>query len=197
MSQRTTAAHEADAGAAGSRRRASCWPRSVLPAELTCTRAGSTICTGTSSSSRNEIGDRVRAVASERTTKRTTRRATGRKAAQLLRPAPMSRCRGLPCGRTGAGALTTRYVQFRASRPVARVRAKQTSHQLTWKVNRPGGRCLLEAGWARERCGSRPSLSSRLGESTGQARRRGFGVPMARKDLCHFEFSASPPILWL
>ena len=29
-----------------------------------------------------------------------------------------------------------------------------------WKVNRPGGRRPLEAGWARERYGSRPSLSS-------------------------------------
>jgi hypothetical protein len=69
---------------------------------------------------------------------------------------------GLPCGRTGAERADD------ATRPVPRKPpgregpGKQTSHQLIWKVNRPGGRRPLEAGWARERCGSRPSLSSSL-----------------------------------
>ena len=105
----------------------------------------------------------------------------------------MSRCRVSRAAGLGQDALTTRYAQIRAKPPGREGPGKQTSHQLTWKVNRPGGRRPLEAGWARERCGSRPSLSSRLGESTGQARRHGFETRWHGQP-CEIRVLGSPPI---
>jgi hypothetical protein len=138
-----------------------------------------------SSSSRNEMGDRVRAVAS-RDEPRGEDCAASQPGANVTVP-------GLPCGRTGEGRADDAARPAPRKPPGREGPGKQTSHQLTWKVNRPGGRRPLEAGWARERCGSRPSLSSRLGESTGQARRHGFETRW-HGQLCEIRVLGSPPI---
>ena len=104
----------------------------------------------------------------------------GAKTAQLLNPAPMSRCRVSLCGRTGEGRADNAARPAPRKPPGREGPGKQTSHQLTWKVNRPGGRRPLEAGWARERCGSRPSLSSRLGEVNRTGAPARLRNPMAR-----------------
>jgi hypothetical protein len=119
----------------------------------------------------------------------------GAKTAQLLRPAPMSRCRVSRAAGLGQGALTTRVRPVPRKPPGREGPGKQTSHQLTWKVNRPGGRRPLEAGWARERCGSRPSLSS-SSESQPDRRAGSASKPDGTGNCVRFEFSALHQILW-
>ena len=59
------------------------------------------------------------------------------------------------------------------------------------KVNRPGGRRPLEAGWARERYGSRPSLSSSWRVLSTQGRAPVARQPHTLEEACSIQAPAT------